>query len=104
MKQTDADVALRTATSDARQAPVPITDPRNGDLEDDALSPKQRSLLSIAGSLFAEIHLPKLLSAWFLSIGALAGWAYWCFSLAWPSSAGSAGGRSSVSPSTISGR
>lgn len=68
MKQTDTDLALRTATSDAHQAPVPIIDPRNGDLEDDALSPKQRSLLSIAGSLFAEISLPKLLSAWFLSI------------------------------------
>jgi len=68
VKQTDEDPAMRTTTSDAGPAPVPIIDPRKGDLEDDALSPKQRSLLSIAGSLFAEISLPKLLSAWFLSI------------------------------------
>src|SRR5271155_3438149 len=47
----------------------PILDPRNGDAEDDALSPKQKSLLAIAGSLLAEISLTKLLLAWIASIG-----------------------------------
>ena len=41
---------------------TPLLDPRNGDVEDDASSTKQRSLLSLAGSLLAEISLPKLLS------------------------------------------
>src|SRR4029450_9670297 len=35
-------------------------DPRRGDIEDDASSTKRRSLLSLAGSLLAEISLPKL--------------------------------------------
>src|SRR6516164_8647996 len=48
---------------------TPIVDPRNGDIEDDASSTKQRSLLSLAGSLLAEISLPKLLIAWMLLIG-----------------------------------
>ena len=39
-------------------------DPRRGDVEDDAASPKQRSLLAIAGSLLVEISLLKLLFAW----------------------------------------
>lgn len=39
-------------------------DPRRGDVEDDAASPKQRSLLAIAGSLLVEISLLKLLLAW----------------------------------------
>src|ERR1700751_1485917 len=39
-------------------------DPRQGDVEDDAASPGQRSLLAIAGSLLVEISLPKLLFAW----------------------------------------
>jgi hypothetical protein len=43
-------------------------DPRRGDAEDDASSTKQRSLLAIAGSLLAEISLPKLLLAWIVSI------------------------------------
>ena len=43
---------------------TPILDPRNGDIEDDAASPKQRSLLAIAGSLLVEISLLKLLFAW----------------------------------------
>ncbi|MGO4707337.1 metallophosphoesterase [Microvirga sp. 2MCAF38] len=47
----------------------PVIDPRKGDTEDDASSTKQRSLLSLAGSLLAEISLPKLISAWFLLIG-----------------------------------
>ncbi|MFD2183700.1 metallophosphoesterase family protein [Rhodoplanes azumiensis] len=47
----------------------PITDPRDGDAEDDASSTKQRSLLSLAGSLLAEISLPKLVVAWMWLIG-----------------------------------
>lgn len=45
-----------------------LIDPRLGDVEDDASSPKQRSLLAIAGSLLAEISLPKLLFAFTFSI------------------------------------
>ncbi|WP_454620050.1 metallophosphoesterase family protein [Bradyrhizobium cenepequi] len=41
-----------------------LLDPRRGDVEDDAASPGQRSLLAIAGSLLVEISLPKLLFAW----------------------------------------
>src|SRR5690349_10337779 len=47
---------------------TPIIDPRRGDFEDDASSTKQRSLLAIAGSLLAEISLPKLIAAWLLLI------------------------------------
>jgi hypothetical protein len=46
---------------------LPI-DPRLGDAEDDASSTKQRSLLAIAGSLLAEISIPKLVTAWLLLI------------------------------------
>ncbi len=46
----------------------PILDPRCGDMEDDHSATKQRSLLSIFGSLLAEISLPKLLFAWTVSI------------------------------------
>jgi Calcineurin-like phosphoesterase len=42
----------------------PKIDPRRGDIEDDASSSKRRSLLSLAGSLLAEISLPKLIVAW----------------------------------------
>ncbi len=45
-----------------------LFDPRQGDAEDDGSSPKQRSLLAIAGSLLAEISLPKLVFAWTVSI------------------------------------
>lgn len=45
-----------------------LIDPRRGDAEDDISSPKQRSYLSIAGSLLSEISLPKLLIAGFLLI------------------------------------
>jgi len=45
-----------------------LFDPREGDVEDDSSSPKKRSLLAIAGSLFAEISLPKLVVAWTVSI------------------------------------
>lgn len=47
-----------------------VIDPRRGDAEDDASSTKQRSLLSLAGSLLAEISLPKLIVAWVLLVGA----------------------------------
>jgi hypothetical protein len=46
----------------------PILDPRDGDAEDDASSPKQKSRLAIAGSLLAEISVTKLLLAWTASI------------------------------------
>lgn len=45
-----------------------LVDPRQGDVEDDASSPGQRSLLAIAGSLLVEISLPKLLFAWTVSL------------------------------------
>ena len=45
-----------------------LVDPRRGDVEDDASSPGQRSLLAIAGSLLVEISLPKLLFAWTVSL------------------------------------
>jgi hypothetical protein len=44
----------------------PVIDPREGDVEDDASSSKRRSMLSLAGTLLAEISLPKLLVAWTL--------------------------------------
>lgn len=48
---------------------TPLLDPRDGDIEDDASSTKQRSLLSLGGSLLAEIGLGKLIVAWLLLIG-----------------------------------
>lgn len=45
-----------------------LVDPRQGDIGDDIASPKQRSLLAIAGSLLVEISLPKLLMAWTVSL------------------------------------
>ena len=47
---------------------APLIDPRFGDVEDDASSTKRRSLLSLAGSLLAEVSLPKLLLAWTMLI------------------------------------
>lgn len=47
----------------------PIYDPRLGDVESNSSSPKKHSLLLLAGSLLAEISLPKLVAAWFLLIG-----------------------------------
>jgi predicted MPP superfamily phosphohydrolase len=41
-----------------------VIDPRNGDIESDASSPKSRSMLALAGSLLAEVSLPKLVVAW----------------------------------------
>ncbi|MHB2169866.1 metallophosphoesterase family protein [Alsobacter sp. R-9] len=49
--------------------PGPLLDPRRGDIEDDASSPEKRSMLLIAGSLLAEISLPKLLFSWVALIG-----------------------------------
>src|SRR5262249_25232382 len=46
----------------------PALDPRRGDIEDDASSSKRRSLLSLAGSLLAEISLPKLVVAFTLLV------------------------------------
>ncbi|MGZ9103708.1 MAG: metallophosphoesterase, partial [Rhodoplanes sp.] len=46
-----------------------VIDPRRGDAEDDASSTKQRSMLSLAGSLLAEISLPKLVVVWVLLVG-----------------------------------
>lgn len=46
----------------------PIVDPREGDVEDDASSTKRRTLVSLAGSLLAEISIPKLLAAWAILI------------------------------------
>jgi 3',5'-cyclic AMP phosphodiesterase CpdA len=46
-----------------------MIDPRNGDVDDDASSTKRRSLFSLAGTLLAEISLPKLAVAWILLIG-----------------------------------
>jgi Calcineurin-like phosphoesterase len=43
-----------------------VIDPRGGDVEDDASSTKRRSLLSLAGSLLAEISLPKLILSWIM--------------------------------------
>jgi hypothetical protein len=67
---TRADVSPSSAELERRElAPGrPILDPRDGDAEDDASSPKQKSLLAIAGSLLAEISLTKLLVAWIASI------------------------------------
>ncbi|MDQ8731129.1 metallophosphoesterase [Bradyrhizobium sp. LHD-71] len=42
----------------------PLVDPRRGDIEDDASSTKRRSMLSLAGSLFAEISPAKLVLSW----------------------------------------
>jgi calcineurin-like phosphoesterase family protein len=47
---------------------TPLFDPRFGDVEDDASSTKRRSMLALAGSLLAEISLPKLVLAWLLLI------------------------------------
>lgn len=47
---------------------TPLIDPRLGDVEDDASSTKRRSLLAMAGSLLAEISLPKLVATWILLI------------------------------------
>src|SRR6266508_788186 len=50
----------------ARASLKSVVDPRFGDIEDDASSTKQRSLLALAGSLLVEISLAKLILAWTL--------------------------------------
>jgi len=52
--------------SKPRNVPRLFIDPRRGDIEDDASSTKSRSMLSLAGSMLAEISLPKLIIAWTL--------------------------------------
>lgn len=47
---------------------APLIDPKLGDVEADASSTKRRSLLALAGSLLAEISLPKLILVWILLI------------------------------------
>ena len=47
---------------------TPLVDPRGGDVEDDVSSTKRRSLFAIAGSLLAEVSLPKLAVAWVILI------------------------------------
>lgn len=47
---------------------TPLLDPRRGDIEDDASSTKSRSLLGLAGTLLAEISLPKLALAWLIML------------------------------------
>jgi len=56
------------ADSTSARSVSPLIDPRLGDVEDDASSTKRRSLFAIAGSLLAEISLPKLALAWLLLI------------------------------------
>src|SRR6185437_11772321 len=63
---TGAGSAMTDEPATAGQAAGPVIDPRCGDIEDDASSPKRRSLLSLAGSLLLEISLPKLILAWIL--------------------------------------
>ena len=50
-------------------APPPITDPRRGDVEDDASSTTSRSLISLAGSMLVELSWTKLVVAWLLLVG-----------------------------------
>ena len=47
----------------------PIVDPRHGDVEDDVLSTKRRSMASLAGSMLVEVSPVKLVMAWLLMIG-----------------------------------
>ena len=58
----------QTERSSTRTQDGALIDPRCGDVEDDAASPGQRSLLEIAGSLLVEISLPKLLFAWTVTL------------------------------------
>ena len=59
----------RDSERETQPSPLrPLIDPRLGDVEDDASSTRQRSLLGVAGSLLAEVSLPKLAVAWGLLI------------------------------------
>ncbi len=66
--QQQPDDAARPSEPGPGLKSAPRPDPRKGDIEDDASSPKKRSLIAIAGSLLAEISLPKLLVAWTIMI------------------------------------
>jgi hypothetical protein len=44
----------------------PITDPRRGDIEDDASSTKSHSLIALGGSMLVELSWMKLIVAWHL--------------------------------------
>jgi Calcineurin-like phosphoesterase len=46
----------------------PLVDPRDGDIETDASSTEQRSLLALAGNLLAEVSLPKMAAALLLLV------------------------------------
>lgn len=48
---------------------MPLIDPRQGDIEDDASSTKLWSLASLAGWVLVEISLPKLALSWTILIG-----------------------------------
>lgn len=57
----------QNAETDERNAFVgQLPDPRWGDAEDDAASPKRKSLVSILGNLLVEVSLPKLLFSWLI--------------------------------------
>jgi predicted MPP superfamily phosphohydrolase len=56
------------ARAERWQRMKPVIDPRAGDVEDDASSTKNRSLLALAGTLLSEISLPKLVAAWLLML------------------------------------
>jgi hypothetical protein len=63
-----ADIGTMSGPTSGAASGMMLFDPRQGDAEDDGSSPKQRSLLAIAGSLLAEVSLPKLVLAWTVSI------------------------------------
>src|SRR5215831_8727037 len=48
--------------------PPPLVDPRDGDVETDASSTEQQSLLALAGNLLAEVSLPKMAAALLLLV------------------------------------
>jgi hypothetical protein len=68
MQAPDVSPSSAKSELERREPGKPILDPRDGDAEDDVSSPKQKSLLAIAGSLLAEISLTKLLIARMVSI------------------------------------
>ncbi|MFN3888880.1 MAG: metallophosphoesterase family protein [Beijerinckiaceae bacterium] len=47
-----------------------MVDPRSGDFEDDASSTEQRPMLSIAGSMLAELSLIKFATTWLVVVAA----------------------------------
>ncbi len=61
-------IAVSPRARAAHPADAPFLDPRLGDFESDHSATKQRSLLSIAGSLLGEISLAKLVFSWLFQI------------------------------------